>query len=123
VRQSDPILIKVRDMAIGLFGWLIIGNLLLLLLVVLEYNAGLDFEQMYYSLGLIMWSFSAVTIGIFIKKKRFWVCVGIAVDLVINIGYWTAMLLTRSDYTLVKNVMLAGLPLPTGLLIMFSAGP
>jgi hypothetical protein len=122
MKQSVPPLIKVRDIALGFFGWLIFSNIVLLLIFYFEEEAFWDFNDVLISLSIVMWLSAIIAFRFLFVKKRIWVCFGIATNIIINIGYWIAMLLTRSDITLGQFIMLTSLPLPTGLLVMFLRG-
>ena len=96
---------KARDIAIGFFGWVILSNLAIFLLM----YSPMNIDVIYISLG--MWLFAIITIAVLFLKKRIWLGVGVVAVVIINTILWIGLFFV-SFVTLEGAIVLSGFPLP-----------
>jgi hypothetical protein len=118
MNQSIPLKAKVRDTAIGFFGWVIISNLVFLLL---SYVEGPTNPNISYKHNIVIVWLLALTITI-VCKKRIWVCAGIVITFVATIIFWIIFLNSRGLLEIMTPswIIDMGLPLPVGFLFILT---
>ena len=111
MEPSVPRNVKAHDIAVGFFGWVLFNSVYILLL--------------YMSLGLnrsstlfLIWLPTIIATLVLYGMKRFSICTGVVLAVVINSGIWM-VILPGMNVSFFDALSLCGIPLPLGLLIFF----
>lgn len=111
--QSISLKIKVRDFAIGFFGWVILDNIFFILtFLVLLYR---NFSSLLWLPGVI----TIITILVLFIRKRIWIGTGVICAVIINAGIWLTYMFQSIHSSNYLSVLLIAfsLPLPSGMAI------
>ena len=106
--------LKVWDIAIGFFSWVILGNLA----VVLYSFVSPHFQFNIKFLSLAIWLSTIIAILVLYTKKKFWECTGVVAAFLFNAGMFFitfAILWGWINLDLNKFILFAGIPMPMGL--------
>jgi hypothetical protein len=116
MKTSVPLRTKVRDIAIGFFGWLILGNLVYLLLFLgLGFLANIDLDYLLPLISSIIWLSTIIASIILYFKKRIWIFAGVLAVFAINGISWIVILSSEQiAQKLGLVLMFLGFPLPLG---------
>jgi hypothetical protein len=98
--------IQVRDFGVGLFGWIVLHNLLAVVGLAL---LSTHYDKFWLLLAVI-WLAAIITPLVCFAKKRSWIGIGTVVAIIINIGLWVVL---RDGIEPVAMI----LPLPLSLLL------
>lgn len=111
--NTQPPIKKLRDIAVGFFGWVIFSNLILLL----TYREFVGARGNLIVIGL--WIFAVIATIVLFFRKRNWVSTGIVAAVIINIGLWMVILLVLRllSWEMIKSAV--GVPLPLGIFLLF----
>lgn len=113
MKTSVPLRVKVRDIAIGFFVWIILSNLLFsLLLFLMEVDPD--------NLNSLIWLSTIIAILILLFKKRIWISTGVFVAFAINGISWIAIIFSHlgGAPSLGDIVSVIGFPLPAGIILL-----
>lgn len=88
---------RVRDLAVGFFGWFLFGNLFTAFSII--YSADLGVLAIFFILTVIM-------IGYLLTQNRKWIGIGIVAAVITNAGLWVSMIGLVNWYLII--------PLPLG---------
>jgi hypothetical protein len=112
MEPSVPRNIKERDIAVGFFGWVLFNSVYISLLFFLYWLHGL-----YVNLFLI-WPPTIIAILVLYGMKRFSICKGVVLAVVINSGI-SMVILPGMNTPFFDALLYSGIPLPVGLSLLF----
>jgi len=103
---------KVKHFFTGLLTWLFSGSILLGILMFFMYNMGVDITTILRAISL----FFIIILGYF-TATRYWIAIGIAVNVVINMIWFLPNLLQGSYQGSIEEIILSILAIPLPLMI------
>ncbi len=112
MEPSVPRNIKAREIAVGFFGWVLFNSVYISLLFLLYWLHGLAVNL------FLIWPPTIIAILVLYGMKRFSICKGVVLAVVINSGIWM-VILPGMNVSFFDALSLCGIPLPLGLLIFF----
>jgi hypothetical protein len=109
MEPSVPRNIKARDIAVGFFGWMLFNSV-----CILSFYMSLDLVDNLF----VIWLPTIIATLVLYGMKRFSICTGIVLAVVINSGIWM-VISPVMNVSFFDALLLCGIPLPFGLLILF----
>jgi hypothetical protein len=107
----------------GFFGWILLSNAICLGMIYFGYETKKDFDYLLFSLGAILWLVLILSTALLVIKKKVLLFSGMRIAVVLNAVVWVTMLIPKIELTSSQMLMIPILPLPAGLLILFSYIP
>jgi hypothetical protein len=107
----------------GFFGWILLSNMICLGMIYPAYQANKSFDDLVFGIGAVIWFVLIATVVFLIIRKKILLYSGIMIAVVLNGIIWVTMLLPRIELTMNQALMIPILPLPAGLLVLFSYLP
>jgi hypothetical protein len=115
--NTIPTIIKVRDAALGFFGWVVLANLAFLPIFIIFYMSGPITPITFAQIVLVFWLLPFFAIWILSLAEKTWIIFGVLSAVTTNGVLWMFL-----NWWTGGDLMFDNIPLPTGLIIFLFIG-